>query len=522
MNIQEIRQKYPQYSDIGDRDLLTALHSKFYSDMPLDQFFNKVGFENKLRASQQVLNDPITRGALNPAAGMSPAQRALAGAGKAFTELGGGAAQAVSESSPLSAGPLAPLAFGAKALASAVAPTRQEVQERRDRDVPLMATPAGFIGNLAGGVVAAAPAGLAGAAIPAAAFGGAVLGAAQPLAEGESRAFNTALGAGMGAATQTALSMVRPLQPRAPTVREQTFREGQALGLKTPPSTVTDSWTANRLESVGGKAAMSQEAAKVNQPVVDDVGRKAAGLLPGQDITMDTLSAARDRIAEPYRQVSMISPAAKNALELWKEQNKLSQKWWKAYERLPIPSLADKAERHAINAKNAAQVIENEAIAAGRNDLVPALREARVRLAQNYSVQSALNKGSGEIDASVWGRMLDNEQPITGDMLTVAKFQQAFPMAIREGGRVPPPGVSALEPAAMAGFGMAGGAAGGVPGAIAAGGLPLLRGPMRSFLLSNAVQDALANPVASQGILSSPMMRAFLPPALVQTYLGQQ
>lgn len=45
MNIQEIRQQYPQYKDMSDGDLAQALHGKYYSDMPYEQFAAKVGVE---------------------------------------------------------------------------------------------------------------------------------------------------------------------------------------------------------------------------------------------------------------------------------------------------------------------------------------------------------------------------------------------------------------------------------------------------------------------------------------------
>lgn len=41
MDITEVRQKYPQYSDLSDEQLLTGLHTKFYSDIPKDQFMAK-------------------------------------------------------------------------------------------------------------------------------------------------------------------------------------------------------------------------------------------------------------------------------------------------------------------------------------------------------------------------------------------------------------------------------------------------------------------------------------------------
>lgn len=43
MNIKEVRDQYPQYSDMSDEQLGKALHAKFYADMPYDQFAAKVG-----------------------------------------------------------------------------------------------------------------------------------------------------------------------------------------------------------------------------------------------------------------------------------------------------------------------------------------------------------------------------------------------------------------------------------------------------------------------------------------------
>ena len=41
--IAEVRQQYPQYSDMSDDALASALHTKFYSDMPQDEFNKKIG-----------------------------------------------------------------------------------------------------------------------------------------------------------------------------------------------------------------------------------------------------------------------------------------------------------------------------------------------------------------------------------------------------------------------------------------------------------------------------------------------
>lgn len=44
MDIKEIRAKYPQYDDWSDEQLAKGLHTKFYSDMPFEEFSAKIGF----------------------------------------------------------------------------------------------------------------------------------------------------------------------------------------------------------------------------------------------------------------------------------------------------------------------------------------------------------------------------------------------------------------------------------------------------------------------------------------------
>lgn len=44
--IQEIRQKYPQYNDLSDQQLADGFHDKFYSDIPKEQFYSKIGIKN--------------------------------------------------------------------------------------------------------------------------------------------------------------------------------------------------------------------------------------------------------------------------------------------------------------------------------------------------------------------------------------------------------------------------------------------------------------------------------------------
>src|SRR3569833_1218460 len=52
MDIQEIRSKYPQYNDMTDTQLADALHAKYYSDMPKDAVYQKLGIQQQAQAPE--------------------------------------------------------------------------------------------------------------------------------------------------------------------------------------------------------------------------------------------------------------------------------------------------------------------------------------------------------------------------------------------------------------------------------------------------------------------------------------
>ena len=47
ISIKEIRQKYPTYNDLSDKELADALYNKHYSDMPQNEFYKKIGLPSE-------------------------------------------------------------------------------------------------------------------------------------------------------------------------------------------------------------------------------------------------------------------------------------------------------------------------------------------------------------------------------------------------------------------------------------------------------------------------------------------
>ena len=44
MNVEEIRQKFPQYDTLSDKELVDAIHAKYYSDKPIEDYYKAIGY----------------------------------------------------------------------------------------------------------------------------------------------------------------------------------------------------------------------------------------------------------------------------------------------------------------------------------------------------------------------------------------------------------------------------------------------------------------------------------------------
>jgi hypothetical protein len=193
---------------------------------------------------------PVERGtspqqpAPDPTEGMSNWQKILAGAGKSVADTGRGLQQIGAQ------------AGNAVGLVSddTVAGIQSNIDESRRLDAPLMQTGAGIAGNIAGSLAttmlpagAAAKLGQAGKigtaarafinpqTYKAAAAGGALLGALQPTATGESRTLNAAIGAAGGTAGQAVANtvgrIVKPIQTITDPARRRAVQTLEAAGV---------------------------------------------------------------------------------------------------------------------------------------------------------------------------------------------------------------------------------------------------------------------------------------------------
>ena len=457
------------YSDVSDGDLVRALHGKFYSDMPYGEFLKHIDFRPP---------------ASNPTGEISGLDKFNAGMGLAFTNIGRAGKQMVGMDS--------------------------DFQRNRAEDKALTNTGAGLAGNVAGNIAAFAPLALVPGANTVAGAGaiGGITGALQPTDTAGERLKNMAIGGVLGSGTQYAATTgaqkigeaaaSRQAEAAARqsrnSVRDETLRRAQEAGYVVPPSAVNPSTTNKVVESVAGKAAVGQEAALRNQDITDALARRAAGLSENVPITESALAGVRKTAAQPYRDVAGLSQQASADLESLKQARNDATAYFKHYERSADPSSLAKAKQLTQTAEQLEQNIEQAANASGRPDLIDALRQARKQIAKTYTVERALNVGSGNVDARAIGRALDKGAPLSDDLETIGRFAEAFSPYAREGSSIPTPGVSKV--AALASMLMGGGgAAAAGPVGVAAGAVPFVVPPAaRSMVLSKHYQSMMAKP----------------------------
>src|SRR5688572_21878755 len=141
----EIREKYPQYSDLSDMQLARGLHAKHYSDMEFGTFARKIGMLDEKPASPiadyEEMQELRTTGDGPILTQPIEYRTALEGAGKFFTDLGLGARQ-IARLHPMI--PDEPVLY-------------EEAATKREIDAPLMETGAGQAGYIGAGVLSTVP-----------------------------------------------------------------------------------------------------------------------------------------------------------------------------------------------------------------------------------------------------------------------------------------------------------------------------------------------------------------------------
>lgn len=452
----------------------------------------------------------------DPTEGMSGFDKFMAGAGKAVVDTGMGLKQ-------IGAGIGNRLGLVSDETVSGI---QADIDERKRLDAPLMDTGAGMVGNITGHVAQfALPVGVLGAAgksasltraaaggskaakaaqatlnasrLPGAVATGAGMGAVQPVATGESRGVNTAVGgaggavglgagkliqAGVGKIGRMASGKIASEAARKSmnASRDATLKSAQSAGYVVPPSEVRPTLASGLMERISGKASVAQEASGRNQEVTNALARKALGLADDAPISAQTLEPIKQQAWAVYESVKQIGNVKADKAYL-KALSGIDDQFNKLASEFPemanteIAGLVKGLRKSGMSSENAVELVKQlrfnaKTLLGGTNTdpgkralgkanakaadaiedliernvqaknpgIVEEFRAARRLLGKVGTVERALNESTGDVAAKKLAAELAKGRPMTDELRTIASFAQAFPRQAQTGvNRVP-------------------------------------------------------------------------------------
>jgi len=266
-------------------------------------------------------------------------------------------------------------------------------------------------------------------------------------------------------------------------VRNQTLEEGQALGLKVTPGSVTPSIQNVTLERLGGKSRLESQIQDQNTLVFDNTARRALdlpenttrlepettqvvraeefqkGYAPlmqaGQIASDNTFASTMQNIAEKYTGPSRSFPGA------------VPETVSKAIDTYSVPTF-DAADALTASAKLREEAASNfrkgeNGVAKAQREIATALedqierhltatgtpnatamlaqfRASRTRMAISHAVEDSIIEGSGSVDPRKWAANIQSGKLLTGDMEVAAKFANTFKTSVKTPGTGGTPG----------------------------------------------------------------------------------
>lgn len=365
---------------------------------------------------------------------------------------------------------------------------------------------------------------------------GALIGAAAPIA------IMAAGQAGTYVGNQIAASRAAQAAQQAKNAPlNDTLKAGIDAGYVVPPSSVNPSLWNTTKESFGGKIATAQVAAVKNQNVTDNLVRSSLGMASDAPLSVEALGKYRaDQFASgysPLRQLGTVPADQQFASDLANIANQYTGKGTiPAIQKSEISDLVKAHQSTGFDAGDAVDAIKvlredaTDAFKTGNSALGKAQRSmadayegaldralpqgspllanyqnARANIAKSFTVEDALKEGTGSVDARKLASALQGGAPLSGDLLTAARFSSAFPKATQLTSSVAGPGVHNLKAGASGIGGFIGAHFGGPIGAAVGAAVPWVVSPaMRAQMFSQGAQQALLpKAVGGPGLLQN-------------------
>lgn len=330
---------------------------------------------------------------------------------------------------------------------------------------------------------------------------------------------------------------------------QQAVGAARNAGYVIPPTQARPTLLNRALEGTAGKLTTAQNASARNQEITNRLVSQELGLPANATVNRETLTNLRRQAGQAYQQIENIGEVIPGR-DYLQALDEIVAPYVRAAEGFPnaaqnpiintinglrtgafdasagiaqTRNLREAADTAFANGEAATgrslraasdaieDAIERQLQTNGNTQGLQALRDARRRIAQTYTVEKALaNPTSGNVDAKKLAKELAKDRPLTGGMRQAAEFAGAFPKAAQTPEAMGSlPGFSPLDVYASGGMTAATGNPLMMAGVLArpAARAAVLSAPVQNRLarpqVPNALMNALANPTSEQLLYQS-------------------
>jgi len=328
-------------------------------------------------------------------------------------------------------------------------------------------------------------------------------------------------------------------------------------GYRIPPTSATPNPSAfsTMASAIGGKVKTSQAASEINQGVTNKLAAADLGLPANTDLSPSVLKGVRAKAGSAYKDITdalptvtadprfspgfadavknigVVSPDVESVLPSIGDDSRIKnlQGDLSNFVQKPTQSVLNTVRQLRANATSSMRsqdpatvayglaqrkaadaldgLIEDNLAASGQEDLATKYRAARQLIAKSHDVELATNPATGDVNASVLGRLANKGKPLSGNLQTIANTFLAFPRATQM-----PSKFGGVEPLSVLDVG-----AGLINPKV--GAMIVSRPLARSTILSPAYQRAMLNsklPIPPLNLPAAPRLPSLAAPALSQ------
>jgi hypothetical protein len=217
----------------------------------------------------------------------------------------------------------------------------------------------------------------------------------------------------------------------------KTLSGANELGLIVDPTIYRDSWPQSMVMKLAGGSTKFQDAAsRINYPRMTEAVEGVLGVPAGTSFDRPFFITTRMELGKSYEKIAAVSKQARSAVDDWKAANESMSVNFKAAASETTPKVRIQYREAAAKAKtdadNAFAVIQTEAYATGKGNLVDDLIESRKQLARMYAIKASVNEFSGKIEyPEVWGEMYQAGIRFDGNLEKLARISAIMPEVLQ-------------------------------------------------------------------------------------------